>query len=90
MAGKRNAFYSQVKQLGVLTTIPVILLVGPAVGFLIGGWIDRETQVYPWFTLLFILLGFLAAGREIARLLKQILKDDQDDQLENKKENEIK
>ena len=86
MAGKRNAFYSQVKQLGVLTTIPVILLVGPAVGFLVGGWIDRKTQVYPWFTILFILLGFLAAGREIARLLKQILKDDQ---LENKKDNRI-
>ncbi len=87
MAGKPNAFYSQVKQLGVLTTIPVILLVGPAVGFFIGGWIDRKTQVYPWFTLLFILLGFLAAGREIVRLLKQILKDDQ---LENKEENQLK
>ena len=85
MAGKKDAFYSQVKQLGVLTTIPIILLVGPAIGFLIGGWIDRKAQVYPWFTILFILLGFLGSGIEVARLLRQILKDDR---LENKKKNE--
>lgn len=86
MAGKKNAFYSQVKQLGVLTTVPIILLVGPAIGFVIGGWIDRKAQVYPWFTILFILLGFVASGREVARLLQQILKDDR---LEDKKKNKI-
>lgn len=82
MAGNKSAFYSQVKQIGVLTTIPIILLVGPTIGFFLGGWVDRKAQVYPWFTIGFILLGFLASGREIVRLLKQISKDDQ---LENKK-----
>ena len=77
MTGKKNALYSQLKQLGVLTTIPIILLVGPATGFFIGGWIDRKAHIYPWFTTFFIALGFIASGREVIRLLKQILKDDE-------------
>lgn len=77
MTGKKNAFYSQVKQLGVLTTIPIILLVGPIIGFFLGGWLDRKTHIYPWFTIIFIFLGFAAAGKEIVRLLKQVLKEDQ-------------
>ncbi len=75
MAGKKSAFYSQVKQLGVLTTIPIILFVGPVVGFLLGGWIDRKAHIYPWFTMIFVFLGFVASGREIVRLLRQISKD---------------
>jgi F0F1-type ATP synthase assembly protein I len=76
MAEKKDTLYSQVKQLGVVTVIPVILLVGPLVGYFIGGWIDRRFQLYPWFTVIFIILGFVAAGREISRLLKQVLSDD--------------
>ena len=76
MTEEKDAFYSQVKQLGVLTTVPMILLVGPVIGFFLGGWIDRKAHIYPWFTLFFILMGFAASGREVVRLLKQISKDD--------------
>lgn len=76
MEGKPNSVASQVKQLGALTTIPVILLAGPAVGFFIGDWIDRKSHLYPWFTILFVFFGLAASGREIVRLLKQIQKDD--------------
>ena len=79
MTGKKNEFYSQVRQLGIVTTVPIILLVGPAVGFWTGGWIDRKAHSYPWFTILLVLLGFIASGREVFRLLKQISKDDQSD-----------
>ena len=77
MAEKKDPFYLQVKQLGILTTIPIILLVGPAIGFFLGSWIDRKAHCYPWFTIIFVFVGFVAAGREIARLLKKILKDDE-------------
>lgn len=77
MAEKKNAFYTQVKQLGVLTTIPIILLVGPAIGFFLGSWIDRKFLIYPWVTTIFVFLGFVASGREIVRLLKQILKENE-------------
>ena len=75
MTGKKSVFYSQVKQLSVLMTVPIILLVGPLVGFFIGSWIDRKTQHYPWFTIIFVFLGFFAAGREMIRLLRLIQKD---------------
>ena len=76
MAGKKNAFLSQVKQLGVLTTIPIILLVGPIIGFYIGGWIDGKFHVYPWFTIIFIVLGFVASAKQIIYLLKEVLRED--------------
>ena len=69
---------TQLKQIGALTTIPIILVVGPLAGYFAGNWIDRRFHFYPWFTLIFLLLGFVASGREIFRLLKQVLKEDDD------------
>jgi ATP synthase protein I len=77
MAGNKNALTTQVKQLGALTTIPLVLLIGPTVGYFIGAWIDRKTHTYPWFTIIFVALGFIASGREVIRLLRQVLKDDE-------------
>ena len=76
MDEKKNAGYSQLKQLGVLTTIPIILLMGPLAGYFAGGWIDKKFRFYPWFTILFLILGFAASGREIFRLLKEVWKED--------------
>lgn len=76
MAEKNGAFYSQVKQIGALTAVPIILVLGPLVGYFAGDWVDRRFQVYPWATISFLVLGFVASGREIFRLLKQILKED--------------
>ena len=75
-SGKKSGIYSQLKQIGALTAIPVILLVGPVLGYFAGDWIDRRFGLTPWFTLFFVGFGFVAAGREIFRLLKQILKED--------------
>ena len=76
MVGEKTPYYSQVKQLAILTTIPIILLVGPVVGYFAGSWLDRQFQIYPWLTIVFVSLGFLAAGREVARLLKTVLKSE--------------
>lgn len=76
MAEKKDAFYSQVKQIGALTAVPIILVLGPLVGYFFGDWVDRRFQWYPWATISFLILGFVAAGREIFRLLKQVLKED--------------
>jgi F0F1-type ATP synthase assembly protein I len=74
MTGKRDGFYRDFKQLAILTTIPIILLIGPTIGFFVGGWIDGKLQLYPWFTITFVFLGFAAAAREIVRLLKEVQK----------------
>jgi F0F1-type ATP synthase assembly protein I len=76
MTGNKNALSSQLKQIGVLTTIPIILLAGPAVGYFTGGWLDRKFRIYPWFTVALISLGFIASGREVFRLLQEISKDE--------------
>jgi F0F1-type ATP synthase assembly protein I len=76
MAEKKGAFYSQVKQIGALTAVPIILVLGPLLGFFAGDWIDRRFQTYPWGTISLLVLGFIAAGREIFRLIKQVLKED--------------
>mgnify|MGYP003394798093 CR=1 FL=1 len=78
MAENGKAFYSQVKQIGALTAVPIILVVGPILGYFVGDWIDRKFQFYPWGTISFLILGFVASGREIFRLLKQILKEDKE------------
>ena len=73
MPGKKSADWQQIKQLGVLTTIPIILLIGPVVGFFAGSWLDRKSHIYPWFTIILVGLGFVASGREVVRLLKEVL-----------------
>ena len=78
MVEKKDAFYTQVKQLGIVTTIPIILLVGPAIGFFLGSWIDRKAQCYPWVTIVFVFLGFVAAGRQIFLLLRQFQREDEE------------
>jgi len=76
MTENKDAFYSQVKQIGALTAVPIILVAGPLAGYFIGNWVDNRFRVYPWCSILFLIMGFVAAGREIFRLLKQLLKED--------------
>ncbi len=76
MPGKKSADWKEFRQLGVMTTIPIILLIGPAVGFFLGGWIDRKSHTYPWFTIILIALGFVASGREVMRLVRETAKDE--------------
>lgn len=76
MAGTKGDLKAQLKHAGILTSVPVILLVGPVVGYFIGSWIDRKAHIFPWVTIIFTALGFVAAAREITRLLKDVLKDE--------------
>ncbi len=76
MAGKKQGFYSQVKQIGALTAIPLILVVGPLLGYFAGDWFDRKFHFFPWFTIVGLIAGFGASIREIFRLLKQFLEEE--------------
>ena len=75
MVEKKDPGFLQLKQIGALTAVPIILLVGPFAGYFAGDWIDRKFRSYPWCTVLFLVLGFVASGREIFRILKQVLKE---------------
>ena len=76
--GRHAVFFGEpTVLLGILTTVPIVLLLGPVIGFFVGDWIDRKIHCYPWVTIIFIGLGFVASGRETVRLLKEVLKDDE-------------
>ena len=60
--------------MGALTTLPFILLLGPLIGFYMGGWIDRKTGFAPYGTVLMIILGFAASVRETARMLRDVMR----------------
>ena len=83
MAEKKDAYLRQVKQIGALTAVPIILFVGPMAGYFAGNWIDSKFRFYPWGTILFLILGFVASGREIFRLLSQVLKEDDKERKKN-------
>lgn len=52
------------KQIGIYTLIPMFLLSGPLMGFLIGKWIDQKMNSEPWAVVVLSLLGFVAGVRQ--------------------------
>lgn len=59
------------RPVGLLTAIPFVLLVGPLLGYFIGDWLDRKWGTEPYLMIVFITLGFVAAGREVWGLIKR-------------------
>lgn len=64
-----------VRQIGLLGTIPILIAVGPVIGFFIGGWLDEKLGTEPYLLVVFITLGFIASGKEIYRIIKRAEKD---------------
>ena len=52
-------------------TVPAIMVAAPAVGFFAGRWVDGRLHTAPYLTILGVMLGFVAAGREIYGLVKK-------------------
>lgn len=76
--------YWDIRQAGLLTTIPVLLAASPIIGLLIGRWIDRKFDTDPIFSVVFLILGFVAGARQVVRVVKLAGKDKAKD---NKKDN---
>jgi ATP synthase protein I len=73
---------SEIRQLGLLGTIPILLAVGPLIGFFIGRWLDEKLGTGPFLLVLFLIFGFIASGREIYRLLKRAEDEEKKDRNE--------
>ncbi len=58
-------------RLGDYLTIPILLAVSPIIGFLFGAWLDRRLNTVPWLTVVFLVLGFVAGGREVWQLVQR-------------------
>ena len=65
---------NKVWQIGVLTTIPFILVAGPVVGYLAGNWVDQKYHSDPYAKAVLIVLGLIASVREIIQIIRNVLK----------------
>lgn len=74
--GKKNQseFYLKAWQIGILTTVPFILVTGPVVGYLAGNWIDQKVHSDPYAKAVLIILGLIASVREIIQIIRNVIK----------------
>ena len=61
----------RVRDIGVYTIIPMMMFVGPAIGYLVGLGVEKVLGGKPWPSLLGMLWGLAAAFRQIYLILKQ-------------------
>ena len=59
------------KQAGLLTAIPFVLLVGPALGYYLGAALDHRWSHAPWGITGGSLFGLLAGFRVTSQLIRQ-------------------
>ena len=67
----RPEFSQLAKQAGLLTSIPFVLLVGPALGYFLGKALDARWSHAPWGVGLGLVLGFVASARLTTQLIQQ-------------------
>ena len=61
--------YRLIRQLGLYTTIPLLLLSGPAAGYIIGNYLDERFGTKPWLMVSFLILGFIASIRQTIQII---------------------
>ena len=67
---QREKFRSM-RQVGLLTSIPFLLLVSPLVGYWMGTHVDRWLHSRPWGANIGVGLGLLAGLREVVRVIRR-------------------
>ncbi len=75
MNGEPSDKYKTARQLGLLTTIPMILAAAPLVGFYLGHWLDRWLGTEPWITYGMLAIGLVAGIRETVLILRKASRD---------------
>ena len=76
MPDKRDDKQSGYRQIAIATTIPLIMVAAPFVGYFIGKLLDRLLGTAGIMAVIFLLLGVAAGGLEAYRLIKEISKED--------------
>lgn len=82
---KKDEFYSTLRQAGIYTAIPILLALGPIIGYFIGNLLDKKLHTEPYLMILFIIFGFIASGKEVYNLVKIAMRDmDREDKSNSK------
>ena len=70
------------RQIGLLTAVPGLLLGGPLIGFAIGWYADTKLGTDPYLAAGGVLFGLAAAGLEIYQVLRRASAMDEDEESE--------
>lgn len=55
--------------MGLITSIPLLILISVGIGLWVGMWLDSKLGTTPWLAIVLTLLGLAAGLYESARLL---------------------
>ena len=72
---------SELRQIGLLGTIPMLMATGPLIGFFIGRWLDEKFGTEPYLLLVLLAMGFGAAVRETIKIIKQANRENEDTEI---------
>lgn len=61
--------YRFTRQIGLLTTIPGLLLAGPAIGYFAGSYLDKKFGTEPWLMVFLVVMGFVASIRQAIAII---------------------
>lgn len=67
--------YDWARTLGLVTTIPTLILVATLIGLAMGWWLDGKLGTKPWLTIVLTLIGLAAGLYESAKMLIEITRD---------------
>ena len=67
--------FEGVRQAGLLSTIPALLAISPLIVFFIGRFLDGRFNSDPVFTIVFLILGFVAGAMQTARIIRLANRD---------------
>jgi F0F1-type ATP synthase assembly protein I len=60
------------RQLSLVGIIPAVMAIGPLIGFFAGKWLDSKLGTEPYLMWILILLGLIAAGKEVYSIVKKV------------------
>jgi F0F1-type ATP synthase assembly protein I len=72
---KKEDRYWMMRQIGLLTMIPMLLAVSPIIGLIIGSYLDKKLGTGPIFTIVLLVIGFIAGARQVANVVRKAQKE---------------
>jgi F0F1-type ATP synthase assembly protein I len=62
--------YLAMRRAGLLSTVPFLLAASPIIGFYMGRFLDVKFGTDPTFSIIFLILGFVAGAVQVAKIIK--------------------